>query len=142
MAGDLTVPADELCKYGFMGYIPNTDLMDSGPDCGRMFIVKDKLCEGTRWHTRRNPANPAVDPYFPINQVAVSLAPEQDKVRVTLRTMTPNFQTYEARIDGGSWTRTDSSLFWSIHAGSNRMEIRTVNQFGVEGSASIVEVEQ
>ncbi len=42
---DLTVPADELCKYGFIGYIPNTDLMDSGPDYGRMFIVKDHLCE-------------------------------------------------------------------------------------------------
>jgi len=38
--GDLTVPADELCKYGFIGYIPNTDLMDAGPDYGKMFIVR------------------------------------------------------------------------------------------------------
>lgn len=125
-----------------MGYIPNTDLMESGPDYGRMFIVKDKLCEGTRWHTRRNPANPAVDPYFPINQVAVNLAPEQDRLRVNLQTMTPNFQRYEARIDGGNWAATDSNFLWSIHAGSNRLELRTVNLFGVEGPVSAVELEQ
>jgi hypothetical protein len=125
-----------------MGYIPNTDLMDSGPDYGRMFIVKDKLCEGTRWHTRRNPANPAVDPYFPINQVAVTLGPEQDRVRVNLQTMTPNFQRYEARVDGGTWGKTDASLLWSVHAGSNRLELRTVNLFGMEGPVSAVELEQ
>jgi hypothetical protein len=139
--GDLTVPADELCKYGFIGYIPNTDLMDAGPDYGKMFIVKDNLCDGTRWHTRVNPANPAVDPYFPINQAAVSLAPEQDKVRVTLRTMTPNFKRYEARIDGGRWTSTEASFLWSLHPGSNRLELRTVNQFGVNGPVSTVEIE-
>jgi hypothetical protein len=139
--GDLTVPADELCKYGFIGYIPNTDLMDSDPDYGRMFIVKDKLCEGTQWHNRRNPVNPAVDPYFPINQAAVSLASEQDRVRVTLQTLTPNFKTYQARIDDGDWAPVDSSLLWNVHAGSNRLELRTVNQFGVEGSVSTVEVE-
>jgi len=139
--GDLTVPADELCKYGFIGYVPNTDLMDAGPDYGKMFIVKDKLCEGTRWHTRINPAVPAVDPYFPINQAAVSLAPEQDKIRVILQTMTPNFKRYEARIDGGAWAPTESGFLWSIHVGSNRLELRTANQFGVAGPASTVEVE-
>jgi hypothetical protein len=140
--GDLTVPADELCKYGFIGYVPNTDLMDAGPDYGRMFIVKDELCEGTRWHTRRNPANPALDPYFPINQAALSLAPEQDKVRVALQTVTPNFKNYQARIDGGVWASSDASLLWSIHPGANRLDLRTVNQFGVNGPVSTVEIEE
>ena len=140
--GDLTVPVDELSKYGFIGYIPNTDLMDTGPDYGKMFVVKDKLCEGTRWHTRKNPANPAVDPYFPINQAALNLAPEQGKVRVTLRTLTPNFKSYEARIDGGVWTSTDASFLWSIHPGSNRLELRTLNLFGVNGPISTVESER
>jgi hypothetical protein len=139
--GDLTVPADELCKYGFIGYIPNTDLMDAGPDYGRMFIVKDKLCEGTRWHTRTHPADPAVDPYFPINQAALSVAPEQDKVRVTLQTMTPNFKSYEARIDGGVWASTDASYLWNIRPGSNRLEVRTLNQFAALGPISTVEIE-
>ena len=139
--GDLTVPADELCKYGFIGYIPNTDLMDAWPDYGKMFIIKDKLCEGTRWHTRINPANPEIDPYFPINQAAVSLVPEQDKVRVTLQTMTPNFLRYESRIDRGALAPTESGFLWSVHPGSNRLELRTVNQFGVPGPVSTLVVE-
>jgi hypothetical protein len=140
--GDLTVPADELDKYGFIGYIPNTDLMDAGLDYGRMFIVKDKLCEGTRWHQRIAPANPAVDPYFPINQAALRLVPEQDQFRVMLQTLTPNFRTYEARIDGDAWRACGESLRWGLHRGYNRLEVRTVNQFGVEGPISTVEIAQ
>jgi hypothetical protein len=140
--GDLTVPADELDKYGFIGYIPNTDLMDAGLDYGQMFIVKDKLCEGTRWHQRTAPAHPAVDPYFPINQAALRLVPEQDQFRVVLQTLTPNFQAYKARIDGGNWKSCGESFRWLLHPGSNRLEVRTVNQFGVEGPISTVEVEQ
>jgi hypothetical protein len=60
--GDLTVDPHELDKYGFIGYIPNTDLMDSGFDYGRMFITKDQLCDGTQWHKRKLPENPATDP--------------------------------------------------------------------------------
>ncbi|MCU0917791.1 MAG: transglutaminase-like domain-containing protein, partial [Planctomycetes bacterium] len=98
--GDLTVPADELCKYGFIGYIPNTNLMDAGLDYGQMFITKDQLCAGTRWHQRIAPPNPAVDPYFPVNQAAVTLVREEDQLRVALQTLTPNFQAYQARTDG------------------------------------------
>jgi hypothetical protein len=46
--GDLAIHPDELDKYGFTGYIPNTDLMDSGFDYAGMFIVKDQLCDGTK----------------------------------------------------------------------------------------------
>jgi hypothetical protein len=49
--GDLTVPANEMEKYGFTAYIPNTNLMDAGPDYGKMFIVKDAVCEA-KWHER------------------------------------------------------------------------------------------
>ena len=136
--GDLTVPADELDKYGFIGYIPNTDLMDAGLDYGQMFIVKDQLCEGTRWHVRTVPANPAVDPYFPINQAALRLVPDHDKIRVTLRTMTPSFQEYQVRRDGGAWRSTGETLLWSLHPGVNRLEVKSVNGFGVDGPLSTV----
>jgi hypothetical protein len=82
--GDLAVSPDELDKYGFTAYIPNTDLMDSGFDYAKMFIVKDKLCDGTRWHVRTVPANPATDPYFPIDQVALGLRVEGGHLIATL----------------------------------------------------------
>src|SRR5688572_13955298 len=90
--GDLAVNPDELDKYGFIGYIPNTDLMDAGEDYAKMFITKDKLCEGTKWHVRPAPADPAVDPYFPIGQTALEIRVESDEIKVALKTMTPNFK--------------------------------------------------
>ena len=139
--GDLTVPANEMEKYGFTGYVPNTNLMDAGPDYGKMFIVKDRLCDGTKWHERKNPADPAVDCYFPIGQAALTLAADGAAIKVSLRTLTPNFKEYRVRIDGGEWKASGDSIAWSVAAGAHRLEARTVNKFGVEGPVSTVEVD-
>ena len=138
--GDLTVPANEMEKYGFTGYIPNTNLMDAGDDYGKMFIVKDALCEA-KWHERVNPANPSVDPYFPIGQAALSLSADGGKLKVAIKTMTPNLKEFRVRIDGGEWKASADSFAWALHPGSNKLESKTVNQFGVEGPVSLVEVE-
>jgi hypothetical protein len=140
--GDLTVPANEMEKYGFIGYVPNTNLLDAGDDYGKMFIVKDKLCEGTKWHERVNPANPSVDPYFPLGQAAVTLSVVGGKVQVALKTMTPNFKEYRVRIDGGEWASSGETVPWSLHAGSNRLEAKTVNRFGVEGPVSTIALDR
>ena len=141
--GDLTVPDDELDKYGFIGFVPHTDLMDAGGEDGgrKMFIVKDKLCEGTRWHERTNPAQPLVDPYFPIDQAAPLVSVEQGKLKVSFQTLTPNFREYRIRIDGGEWKPSEAPVLWSLRPGPNRMEARSVNQFGVEGPITVLEVD-
>jgi hypothetical protein len=139
--GDLAVHPDELDKYGFIGYIPNTDLMDSGEDYAKMFIVKDKLCEGTKWHVRTNPANPALDPYFPIGQAAFEIAAEDGKLIVTLRTLTPNFKNFEVQLDTGAWKESTDKFIWPIHPGANRLAARTRNQFGMPGPVSLAEIE-
>src|SRR5437667_12050738 len=51
-------------------------------DYARMFIVKDSLCDGTKWHVRTVPANPATDPYFAIGQAALHLAVESGNIKV------------------------------------------------------------
>jgi hypothetical protein len=152
--GDLTVPANEMEKYGFTAYIPNTNLMDAGPDYGKMFIVKDALCEA-KWHERTVPAHPATDPYFPIGQAAVTLASDGSGLKVALRTMTPNLREFRVQIDGGGWKAAEfrvqidgggwkaaeATFVWAPHPGANRLEARTVNKFGVEGPVSTVELE-
>ncbi len=139
--GDLKIAPDELDKYGFIAYIPNTDLMDAGEDYGGMFIVKDKLCKGTRWHTRTVPADPAVDPYFPIGQVEITLCGQPDGIRVFFKTLTPNFMQYESRIIGGAWKSAEDRFLWKLHPGLNRLEVRTVNKFGIRGPVSLAELE-
>jgi hypothetical protein len=134
--GDLAIHPDELDKYGFIAYIPNTDLMDSGFDYANMFIVRDQLCDGTKWHVRTVPAEPAADPYFPMGQAALALSAEPGKIRVGLRTFTPSFKGYEVQIDGGVWKGVGSPFDWTLHEGRNRLKARTVNQFMVLGPVS------
>lgn len=138
--GDLTVEPDELDKYGFIGYIPNTDLMDSGYDYGKMFITKDALCDGTKWHVRTLPANPASDPYFPIGQATLRLEVKLGDLHVSLKTLTPNFARYEVRQDGGKWITAPERFEWEVRPGRNVLEARTVNRFRVTGPVSLAEV--
>jgi hypothetical protein len=138
--GDLTLDPSALIVYAFIGYIPSTNLMDAGPDYGGMFITQDRVCEGTKWHKRVVPADPATDPYFPINQSALTLTPGDDGLRVAVRTLTPNFKGLLARIDGGDWKPSSASFTWTPRAGANRLEVKTVNQFGIEGPVSTAEV--
>ena len=138
--GDLTIDPDELDKYGFIGYIPNTRLADAAFDYGGMFIVKDALCDGTQWHTRKLPENPATDPYFPLGQASISVSTRDGKLQVELKTLTPNFKRFEIRHDGGDWEPAAAEFDWEVHAGQNRLEARTVNAFGVTGTVSIAEL--
>ncbi|HSI32675.1 MAG: hypothetical protein ACAI43_02885 [Phycisphaerae bacterium] len=139
--GDLNLDASAITPYAFIGYIPSTDLMDRGPDYAKMFITQDEIGAGTKWHKRDVPKDPATDPYFPIHQAAVSLTRAETGLRVSLVTLTPNFKGYEVRVDGGEWKPTPAEWTWTPHAGANKLEVRAVNQFGVPGAASIVEVD-
>jgi len=138
--GDLAVHPDELDKYGFIGYVPNTDLMDSGEDYAKMFITKDQLCDGTKWHVRAAPADPAVDPYFPLGQASPEVRALDGIASVTLKTMTPNFKTFEVQLDGGAWKASDERFAWPLHRGTNQIAARTLNHFGVQGSVSTAEI--
>ncbi|MDB5356415.1 MAG: transglutaminase domain protein [Phycisphaerales bacterium] len=139
--GDLVFDPGATDVYAFIGYVPNTDLLDRGSDWGNMFITRDKICDGTQWHKRPSPADPARDPYFPINQAAVTLTIEGPALRVRLKTLTPNFKTYLIRLDGGEWTDQRETFAWVPRNGANHLEIKTVNQFGVDGPISTVELE-
>lgn len=140
--GDLRLDADGFHKYAFLGYIPNTNLMDSGKDYARMFITQDRIGEGTAWHKRKTPRDPARDPYFPIGQAALSLLPGRGlALDVAVRTLTPNFRTFRARRDGKDGADVGASFSWALRPGANRLEVVSVNAFGVEGPASVVELE-
>lgn len=139
--GDLTIDPYELDKYGFIGYIPNTDLMDSGFNYGEMFIIRDQLCDGTRWHKRKLPENPALDPYFPINQAAIALRNEGESLSIHIRTFTPNFKAIEVQIDHSDWQTKDPQFSWEPHVGANILRVRTRNEFNLPGPISEIVIE-
>ena len=69
-------------------------------------------------------------------QAALSFFAEDGKIKVALKTLTPNFNRYEVRIDGGGWKPSDDTFIWNIHGGQNRLQARTLNKFGVTGPVS------
>jgi hypothetical protein len=140
--GDLSLDPGAVDVYAFIGYIPNTNLMNAGPDYGGMFIVQDKIGEGTKWHKRTVPADPARDPYFPIGQANLTITTAADgaSLRVNLRTLTPNFKTYLMRVDQGEWKASGDVIAWTPHRGTNRLEVKTVNAFAVEGPVAVAEI--
>jgi hypothetical protein len=138
--GDLSLDPGAVNPYAFIGYVPNTNLMDAGPDYGKMFIFQDKLCNGTEWHKRDIPPDLSSDAYFPIGQAAMTLSADGDHLRAGLKTMTPNFKTFLVRSDAGDWKPSGDRFAWSVHPGKNRLEAKTVNRFGIEGPVSIAEV--
>jgi hypothetical protein len=137
--GDLVLDPGATNVYGFIGYVPNTNLLDAGPDYGGMFIIRDSICDGTKWHQRLNPADPAHDPYFPIDQAALTLTPAGSAIDVSIKTMTPNFKTFMARTDAGQWKPVAGHFTWPVHAGANRLEVKSVNLFGIDGPVSTAE---
>ena len=139
--GDLVLDPGATNVYAFIGYVPNTNLMDGGPDYGGMFITRDQICDGTQWHQRQNPADPAHDPYFPINQAALTLVPNGAAIDVSIKTLTPNFRTFLARLDGGDWKPAADHFTWLPHAGTSKLEVKSVNQFDVDGPISAAEVQ-
>jgi hypothetical protein len=138
--GELNLDASALNVYAFIGYVPSTDLMDRGPDWGNMFITQDDLCGTTKWHKRAIPRDPATEPYFPINQAALTLTPAAGGLKVKLKTLTPNFKTFSMRVDGGVWKEVGDTFVWPMNPAGGRLEVKSINQFGVDGPASVVEL--
>jgi len=137
--GTLELNANSLGKFLYVDYVPAT--VDGKPDYGQMFITKDKLCEGVPYHTRICPKDPATEPYWPMQQAALTLTPgDAATIEVKAETMTPDFDKFRHRVDAGAWT-DGAPGEWKLHKGRNTLEVQAVNKFGVEGAVSKVGLE-
>ena len=62
-------------------------------------------------------------------------------LRVDLETVTPNFDHYLVRKDGGAWEAKQAPFDWTLHGGENTLSVKSLNRFGREGVASHVTVQ-
>lgn len=84
-------------------------------------------------------SNRVGDFYWTINRVAMDLQGRAPRtITVNLDTCTPNFEAFEANIDGRPWARVRSGFGWKLHGGTNALLVRAVNHFGVRGPVSRV----
>jgi hypothetical protein len=139
--GNLELNASSFHLYAFIEYFPNANLMTASEDSENSLIFTDRVSEGTTWHLRPAPENPASDVYFPLDQVSLKLVPTGSHLRADMKSLTPNFQTYQVRIDRGEWKLTEDTFSWNMHPGTNHLEARTMNKFGVTGPVSTTAVD-
>ena len=77
----------------------------------------------------------AVPFYWTLNETAIDLqASDSDgMLTVTLDTVTPNFDKFLISMDDGKWEAKPSSFAWKLHPGENKLQVKSVNKFGVAG---------
>lgn len=70
-----------------------------------------------------------------------SQAKSSTTVLVELGTWTPNFSAFEVRRDSANWDITSGpTCEWTLHAGSNMLEARSVNLGGLRGQIARIEI--
>jgi len=84
------------------------------------------------------------DLYWPINLTHIYLRCSDRRpsasLTVELENNMPNFRAYQVRIDGRGWRRRPRQFRWRLRPGTNSIEARSVNQFGVGGPSSRIRV--
>lgn len=121
-----------------IGYLPGNNIINNGSvNYGDMYISTDTISSKVTWHTRIHPADPNTEPYFPVQQAALSFSPDPKGLMVGVKTNTPNFANYRYRINEGKWVDGEPGI-WKLKKGKNTLEVKVVNSFGVEGVPSRV----
>jgi len=82
------------------------------------------------------------DMHWTINQVQAFLfqTDTSGELRVLLDTVTPNLDKIMLRLDGGEWAETPYEFKWKLKNGRNRLEIKPVNKWGLDGIVSVITV--
>jgi hypothetical protein len=83
------------------------------------------------------------DFYWTINHARVFLGAtaRPAELRVQLDTVTPNFAGFRVRVDGGEWNESDADFSWTLHSGTNTLEVKPVNAFRKDGVISVIRIE-
>jgi transglutaminase-like putative cysteine protease len=86
---------------------------------------------------RRNDLN------WTINQVCfdATIGDRPGSLAIQMGTVTPYFDAFLVKADRQAWKESPRAFVWKLHAGRNRLDMRTRNKAGVLGPVSFLEVE-
>jgi hypothetical protein len=81
--------------------------------------------------------------YWTLNQTEIWVRESSsgDRLDLVLRTVTPNFDSFEIQIDGAKPIHSPAGAFaWTLHEGENALTVVSVNKFGVRGIPSTLKL--
>jgi hypothetical protein len=161
---DMLRPTPELRTFARFAYPPRNDHLDREEPWEEYHGQDHYHSNGYLWWRGRGEHGQSPqysrtsdrpgDFEWTLDRVSLGLTPgrKTDRLTVTARTLTPNFDEFRYRIDGGKWRSLGgrsgdpdlqwSELDWHLHAGVNVLEIKPVNRFGREGAVSRAEVKR
>ncbi|MCK4624445.1 MAG: transglutaminase domain-containing protein, partial [Phycisphaerae bacterium] len=127
-------------RNDILSYMPPNPIWDGGHHFrwdGRLWWLDRKYRfqpEFTK-HTDR-----VADLYWTLNQTAIDLqySDKPGSLLVNLETVTPNFDTFEIKLDDKPWRASPPAFTWKLRKGRNEIQARTRNKFGNPGIVSRV----
>ncbi len=104
------------------------------------FIVED--AQSPRNGCYRNFTARRSDVDSTLNQVrfAVEYGQKEGDLEIQMGTVTPWFEVFEVRRDGGSWGAASAKYVWILKPGANQLEMRSRNTSGVTGPISSLQL--
>lgn len=104
------------------------------------------------WHDARSPA-PLIygqrvtrrgDWEWSLDQVQLFVAASTTpgELHVHCDTVAAGLRTLEVQFDDGSWSPCDTQVTWKLHAGRNRLAMRTMNTLNRPGAATVIVIER
>ena len=87
------------------------------------------------WYTDR-----PRDMWPDLNRVHIhaSHGESNDRLFLQFETYTPSLSHFEVDVNNGGWKRCGEYWTWFLSSGQNRLQVRSVNKFGVGGKPSVV----
>lgn len=86
------------------------------------------------------------DFYWALNQTEIWAKNEKrtdGKIELAFNTFTPNFRNFEIMINGSKKIESTDPFFeWKLQPGLNRLQVRSVNQYGIPGIESWIEIKK
>jgi len=139
-------PVKSAANYWWVAYHVNQDRFTQPSGESRLVILDNSAYRETTWirDDRKHWAY-AAKAFLPTtdrHQIEWTPGVPDLKVRqssptelnLTIHSSTPNFKAYQIRSNGAPWkTLTGNSYRWKLVAGKNKLDVRTQNQFDVNG---------
>lgn len=139
--------------YRFCAWEMNTNRFTAFPaaPCNTFFVWNDKYWRENTWYYEGRkhwaykpglfvgvPSREWID--WTPNVISAKTKLDGDEARITLRSFTPNFKTYQTKTGDGKWADCDESVTLPLAKKLNRFAFRSVNLAGVTGPQHRVEI--
>lgn len=119
--------------YSSGNFIDSGAVMDN-----KSFMVSDERNKSLKWHVREVPKDLKAA-YWTLGEAVMNIQPkEKGKLSVSLKTNTPDLDTFLINLNNGKWIESSNEYTWKLKKGVNKLTATTRNKSGVKGPENYI----